>query len=46
MRTETRSGRLMLVDRGNRPLSSCLGGGDLDGDDFNLILDVSFSFLV
>ncbi|KAG6333288.1 hypothetical protein ID866_5806 [Astraeus odoratus] len=25
--------------RGNRPLASCLGGGDLDGDDFNLILD-------
>jgi len=25
--------------RGDRPLSSCLGGGDLDGDDFNLILD-------
>ncbi|KAF8557374.1 RdRP-domain-containing protein [Imleria badia] len=25
--------------RGNRALSSCLGGGDLDGDDFNLILD-------
>ncbi|KAF8446342.1 RNA dependent RNA polymerase-domain-containing protein [Boletus edulis BED1] len=25
--------------RGNRPLSSCLGGGDMDGDDFNLILD-------
>ncbi|KAF8845474.1 RdRP-domain-containing protein [Paxillus ammoniavirescens] len=25
--------------RGDRALSSCLGGGDLDGDDFNLILD-------
>ncbi|KAG9314705.1 RNA dependent RNA polymerase-domain-containing protein [Chiua virens] len=25
--------------RGDRSLSSCLGGGDLDGDDFNLILD-------
>ncbi|KAF9243729.1 RdRP-domain-containing protein [Melanogaster broomeanus] len=25
--------------RGDRPLASCLGGGDLDGDDFNLILD-------
>ncbi|KAL4069320.1 RdRP-domain-containing protein [Scleroderma citrinum] len=25
--------------KGNRPLASCLGGGDLDGDDFNLILD-------
>ncbi|KIK99941.1 hypothetical protein PAXRUDRAFT_30186 [Paxillus rubicundulus Ve08.2h10] len=25
--------------RGNRAMSSCLGGGDLDGDDFNLILD-------
>ncbi|KAG1749623.1 RdRP-domain-containing protein [Suillus paluster] len=24
---------------GQRALSSCLGGGDLDGDDFNLILD-------
>ncbi|KAI6134190.1 RdRP-domain-containing protein [Pisolithus croceorrhizus] len=25
--------------KGDRPLSSCLGGGDLDGDDFNIILD-------
>ncbi|KAF9229726.1 RdRP-domain-containing protein [Gyrodon lividus] len=25
--------------RGARSLPSCLGGGDLDGDDFNLILD-------
>ncbi|KAH7883958.1 RdRP-domain-containing protein [Phlebopus sp. FC_14] len=25
--------------RGDRSLASCLGGGDLDGDDFNLILD-------
>ncbi|KAG2109648.1 RdRP-domain-containing protein [Suillus discolor] len=24
---------------GQRALASCLGGGDLDGDDFNLILD-------
>ncbi|KAJ8589428.1 RdRP-domain-containing protein [Rhizopogon salebrosus TDB-379] len=24
---------------GERSLASCLGGGDLDGDDFNLILD-------
>jgi len=30
-----------IVDRGQRALSSYLGGGDLDGDDFNLILDVS-----
>ena len=29
-------------DRGQRALASCLGGGDLDGDDFNLILDVSY----
>ena len=26
--------------RGNRSLPSCLGGGDLDGDIFNLILNV------
>ncbi|KAI6045196.1 RdRP-domain-containing protein [Pisolithus marmoratus] len=25
--------------KGDRPLASCLGGGDLDGDDFNIILD-------
>ncbi|KAI6045194.1 RdRP-domain-containing protein [Pisolithus marmoratus] len=25
--------------KGDRPLASCLGGGDLDGDDFNVILD-------
>ncbi|KAH7916477.1 RdRP-domain-containing protein [Hygrophoropsis aurantiaca] len=25
--------------KGDRSLSSCLGGGDMDGDDFNLILD-------
>lgn len=37
---------LTLIDRGDRALSSCLGGGDMDGDDFNVILDVSFSFLV
>ncbi|KAH7930596.1 RdRP-domain-containing protein [Leucogyrophana mollusca] len=24
---------------GDRPLSSCLGGGDMDGDDFNIIID-------
>jgi hypothetical protein len=30
-----------IVDRGQRALASCLGGGDLDGDDFNLIRDVS-----
>lgn len=38
--------RLSERGRGDRPLSSCLGGGDMDGDDFNLILDVSFSFFV
>lgn len=27
--------------RGTRSLPSCLGGGDLDGDEYNLILDVS-----
>jgi hypothetical protein len=27
--------------RGDRSLPSCLGGGDLDGDIFNLVLDVS-----
>jgi hypothetical protein len=31
-------------DRGQRALASCLGGGDLDGDDFNLILDVSYFY--
>src|SRR6267154_449588 len=35
-----------IVDRGQRALASCLGGGDLDGDIFNLILDVSSKFLV
>jgi hypothetical protein len=30
-----------MIDRGQRALASYLGGGDLDGDDFNLILDVS-----
>lgn len=35
-----------IVDRGQRALASCLGGGDLDGDDFNLILDVSPNFLI
>ncbi len=29
------------VIRGNRSLPSCLGGGDLDGDIYNIILDVS-----
>jgi hypothetical protein len=33
-----------IVDRGERALASCLGGGDLDGDIFNLILDVSQNF--
>lgn len=27
--------------RGERSLTSCLSGGDLDGDTYNLILDVS-----
>jgi len=31
--------------RGERSLPSCLGGGDLDGDDYNLILDVGFAML-
>jgi hypothetical protein len=31
-------------NRGQRALASYLGGGDLDGDDFNLILDVSYLF--
>ena len=29
------------VSRGRRSLPSCLGGGDLDGDVYNLVLDVS-----
>lgn len=29
--------------RGSRSLPSCLAGGDLDGDDFNIILEVSAS---
>jgi RNA-dependent RNA polymerase len=33
-----------IVDRGERALASCLGGGDLDGDTFNLILDVRPNF--
>lgn len=33
-----------ITPRGDRPLASCLGGGDLDGDDFNLILDVCQTF--
>jgi RNA-dependent RNA polymerase len=37
------STELTFIGRGDRALSSCLGGGDLDGDDFNLILDVGFS---
>lgn len=31
---------ILMAPRGDRSLPSCLGGGDLDGDDFNLILDV------
>jgi RNA-dependent RNA polymerase len=31
--------------RGDRSLPSCLGGGDLDGDIYNLILNVGHSFL-
>jgi RNA-dependent RNA polymerase len=31
----------MSNTRGQRSLPSYLGGGDLDGDDYNLILDVS-----
>lgn len=33
-----------IIHRGERALASCLGGGDLDGDIFNLILDVSSKF--
>ena len=33
------------IFRGERSLPSCLGGGDLDGDDYNLILDVSLLFI-
>ncbi len=29
------------MTRGSRSLPSCLGGGDLDGDIYNVILDVS-----
>lgn len=29
------------IYRGERSLPSCLAGGDLDGDDYNLILDAS-----
>lgn len=32
---------LTMPGRGARSLPSCLGGGDLDGDIYNLILDVS-----
>ena len=31
----------MFHGRGDRSLPSMLGGGDLDGDIYNLILDVS-----
>ena len=32
----------MPAYRGKRSLPSCLSGGDLDGDDYNLILNVSY----
>jgi hypothetical protein len=34
----------LLMCRGERSLPSMLGGGDLDGDIYNLILDVSGAF--
>ena len=30
------------IPRGARSLQSCLGGGDIDGDDYNIIIDVCF----
>jgi RNA-dependent RNA polymerase len=36
------------IPRGARSLQSCLGGGDIDGDEYNIIIDVCFfgSFLL
>ena len=31
-----------LCHRGKRSLQSCLGGGDIDGDEYNIIIDVCF----
>lgn len=39
--SEIHHNRAESVCRGRRSLPSCLGGGDLDGDDYNIILDVS-----
>jgi RNA dependent RNA polymerase len=32
----------MPTYRGKRSLPSCLSGGDLDGDEYNLILNVNY----
>ena len=36
---------ILIIPRGTRSLQSCLGGGDIDGDEYNIIMDVcSFGF--